>query len=174
LLKSGHGSRLELLSVAGRGTPATALLAKQKIAHTVHVYDHDPRHGAYGLEASDALGIAPEQVFKTLITEVDGALTVGVVPVASRLDLKALAAAAGGRKAVMADPADAERATGYVVGGISPLGQRKRLPVVIDATALEFGTVFCSGGRRGLEIEIAPGDLVRAVNAVVAPIAQPA
>jgi Cys-tRNA(Pro)/Cys-tRNA(Cys) deacylase len=149
------------------------LLARQKIAHTVHVYEHDPRGGGYGQEASDALGIAPEQVFKTLITEVDGALTVGVVPVASRLDLKALAAAAGGRKAVMADPADAERATGYVVGGISPLGQRKRLPVVIDATALDFGTVFCSGGRRGVEIEIAPADLVRAVHAVVAPIAQP-
>ena len=159
--------------MAGRGTPATALLAKQQIAHTVHVYSRDPRRGGYGLEASDALGIAPEQVFKTLIAEVDGALTVGVVPVASRLDLKALAAAAGGRKAVMAEPADAERATGYVVGGISPLGQRKRLPVVVDSTALGFGTIFCSGGRRGLEIEIAPADLVRAVNAVVAPIAQP-
>jgi Cys-tRNA(Pro)/Cys-tRNA(Cys) deacylase len=160
--------------MAGRGTPATALLARQKIPHTVHTYTHDPRRGAFGLEASDALGIAPERVFKTLIAEVDGGLTVGVVPVASRLNVKALAAAAGGRKAVMADPADAERATGYVVGGISPLGQRKRLPVVIDATALDFGTVFCSGGRRGLEIEIAPGDLVRAVNAVVAAIAQPA
>ena len=95
-------------------------------------------------------------MFKTLVAQVDGALTVGVVPVGSRLDLKALAAAAGGRKAAMADPADAERATGYVVGGISPLGLRKRLPVVIDSSALGFGTIFCSGGRRGLEIEIAP------------------
>ena len=110
-------------------------------------------------------------MFKTLVAQVDGALTVGVVPVASQLDLKALAAAAGGRKAVMADPADAERATGYVVGGISPLGQRKRLPVVLDSAALAFSSMFCSGGRRGLEIEIAPADLVRVVQAVVAPIA---
>ena len=111
-------------------------------------------------------------MFKTLVAQVDGALTVGVVPVAGQLDLKALAAAAGGRKAVMADPADAQRATGYVVGGISPLGQRKRLPVVLDSAAMEFSTIFCSGGRRGLEIEIAPADLVRAVQGVVAPIAQ--
>jgi Cys-tRNA(Pro)/Cys-tRNA(Cys) deacylase len=159
--------------VAGRGTPATALLAKQRITHTVHAYEHDPRRAGYGQEASDALGVAPERVFKTLVAQVDGALTVGVVPVGSRLDLKALAAAAGGRKAAMADPADAERATGYVLGGISPLGQRKRLPVVIDSSALTFGTIFCSGGRRGLEIEIAPGDLVRAVRATVAVIAQP-
>ena len=139
----------------------------------MHVYDHDPRRGAYGLEASDALGVAPEQVFKTLVAEVDGALTVGVVPVAGQLDLKALAAAAGGKKAVMADVAAAERATGYVAGGISPLGQRRRLPVVIDSSALEFATIFCSGGRRGLEIELAPADLVRAVGARVAVIAQP-
>ena len=139
----------------------------------MHVYDHDPRRGAYGLEASDALGVAPEQVFKRLVAEVDGALTVGVVPVAGQLDLKALAAAAGGKKAVMADVAAAERATGYVAGGISPLGQRRRLPVVIDSSALEFATIFCSGGRRGLEIELAPGDLVRAVGARVAVIAQP-
>ena len=159
--------------MAGRGTPATALLAKQHIAHTVHAYEHDPRRAGYGQEASDVLGVAPERVFKTLVAQVDGALTVGVVPVGSRLDLKALAAAAGGRKAAMADPADAERATGYVVGGISPLGQRKRLPVVIDSSALGFGTIFCSAGRRGLEIEIAPGDLVQAVRATVADIAQP-
>lgn len=139
----------------------------------MHVYDHDPRRGAYGLEASDALGVAPERVFKTLVAEVDGALTVGVVPVAGQLDLKALAAAAGGKKAVMANVAAAERATGYVAGGISPLGQRRRLPVVIDSSALEFATVFCSGGRRGLEIELAPADLVRAARARVAVIAQP-
>ena len=98
--------------MAGRGTPATALLAKQRITHTVHAYEHDPRRAGYGQEASDALGVAPERVFKTLVAQVDGALTVGVVPVGSRLDLKALAAAAGGRKAAMADPAAAERATG--------------------------------------------------------------
>jgi Cys-tRNA(Pro)/Cys-tRNA(Cys) deacylase len=159
--------------VAGQGTPATALLARQGIPHTVHAYQHDPRGASYGLEASEALGIAPQRVFKTLVAQVDGAaLTVGVIPVASRLDLKALAAAAGGKKAAMAGPADAERATGYVIGGISPLGQRRRLPVVLDASALEFGTIYCSAGRRGLQIEIAPGDLVRAAQAVVAPIAQ--
>jgi Cys-tRNA(Pro)/Cys-tRNA(Cys) deacylase len=149
------------------------LLARLAIAHTVHRYEHDPRHGSYGLEASDALGIAPERVFKTLVAEVDGVLTVGVVPVAGQLDLKALAAAAGGKRAVMADVAAAERATGYVAGGISPVGQRRRLPVVIDSSALEFPTVFCSGGRRGLEIELAPTDLVRATGARVSAIAQP-
>ncbi len=158
--------------MAGRGTPATALLSRLRIAHTVHTYPHDPRHAFYGLEASDALGIPPQRVFKTLVAEVDGTLTVGVVPVAGQLDLKALAAAAGGKKAVMAAVAAAERATGYVAGGISPLGQRKRLPVVVDASALEFATVFCSGGRRGLEIELAPADLIRAAGAVIAPIAQ--
>ena len=110
-------------------------------------------------------------MFKTLVAEVDGALTVGVVPVAGRLDLKALAAAVGGKKAAMADPAAAERTTGYVLGGISPLGQRKRLRTVVDSSALGFDTVFCSAGRRGLEIEMAPGDLVQAVQATVADIA---
>jgi Cys-tRNA(Pro)/Cys-tRNA(Cys) deacylase len=141
------------------------------VAYSVHAYDHAPGPGGYGLEASDALGVPPERVFKTLVAEVDGALTVGVVPVAGQLDLKALAAAAGGKKAVMAEVAAAERATGYVAGGISPLGQRRRLPVVVDASALGFLTVFCSGGRRGLEIELAPADLVRAVGALVAAIA---
>ena len=111
-------------------------------------------------------------MLKTLVASVDGALTVGVVPVSAQLDLKALAAAAGGKKATMADPAAAERATGYMVGGISPIGQRRRLPVVVDASALQFPTVYCSGGRRGLEIELAPADLVRAANATVAPIAR--
>ncbi len=158
--------------MAGRGTPATALLTRLGIAHNVHLYEHDPRRSSYGLEASEALGVAPGRVFKTLVADVDGALTVGVVPVASQLDLKALAAAAGGKRAKMADVAAAERATGYVAGGISPLGQRKRLPVVIDSAALDFATVFCSGGGRGLEIELAPDDLIRAAHAVVAPIAQ--
>jgi Cys-tRNA(Pro)/Cys-tRNA(Cys) deacylase len=157
--------------VAGRATPATALLDRLGVAHSVHVYGHDPRQGGYGLEASDALGAPPERVFKTLVAEVDGALTVGVVPVAGQLDLKALAAAVGGKKAVMAEVAAAERATGYVAGGISPLGQRRRLPVVVDTSALGFPTVFCSGGRRGLEIELAPADLVRAAGALVAAIA---
>ena len=158
--------------MAGQGTAATALLTRLGLPYTVHTYDHDPRHGSYGAEAAQALGVAVGRVFKTLVADVDGALAVGVVPVAAQLDLKALAAAVGGKKAAMADPAAAERATGYVTGGISPLGQRRRLRVVVDATALEFPTVFCSGGRRGLEIELAPGDLVRAANAAVAPISR--
>jgi Cys-tRNA(Pro)/Cys-tRNA(Cys) deacylase len=157
--------------MAGRGTPATALLASQRVSHTVHTYDHDARHASYGTEASQTLGLSPARVFKTLVAEVDGALTVGVVPVAAQLDLKALAAAVGGKKAKMADVAAAERATGYVAGGISPLGQRKRLPVVLDASATNFDTIFCSGGRRGLEIELSPTDLARLANAILAPIA---
>ena len=158
--------------MTGRGTAATALLERQGIPHTVHTYSHDPRHESYGSEASEALSVPAGRVLKTLIASVDGALTVGVVPVSAQLDLKALAAAAGGKKATMADAAAAERATGYVVGGISPIGQRRRLPVVVDASALEFPTVYCSGGRRGLEIELAPADLVRAANATVAPISR--
>jgi Cys-tRNA(Pro)/Cys-tRNA(Cys) deacylase len=157
--------------VATRGTPATALLTKLGIAYSVHEYPHDPRHGSYGLEASEALGVPPERVFKTLVADLGGALMAGVVPVTGQLDLKALAVAAGGKRAVMADATAAERATGYVVGGISPLGHRKRLPVVVDSSALRHATVFCSGGRRGLEIELAPADLVRAAGATVAGIA---
>ncbi|KFU82559.1 Cys-tRNA(Pro)/Cys-tRNA(Cys) deacylase [Amycolatopsis lurida] len=157
--------------MAGKGTPATALLAKQKVAHVLHAYDHDPRAESYGLEAVEALGLDPARVFKTLVAEVDGKLTVGVVPVTGQLDLKALAAAVGGKKAKMADPAAAQRATGYVLGGISPLGHRSRLPVVIDSSAEKFETVHCSAGRRGLEVELAPGDLARLTGAVVAPIA---
>ncbi|MFI5608780.1 Cys-tRNA(Pro) deacylase [Amycolatopsis sp. NPDC051903] len=157
--------------MAGKGTPATALLTKQKVAHTLHAYDHDPRADSYGLEAAEALGLEAARVFKTLVADVDGKLTVGVVPVTGQLDLKALAAAAGGKKARMADPAAAQRATGYVLGGISPLGHRSRLPVVIDSSASAFPTVYCSAGRRGLEVELAPADLVRLTGAVVASIA---
>jgi Cys-tRNA(Pro)/Cys-tRNA(Cys) deacylase len=159
--------------VAGQQTPATALLGRLGIAHRLHSYEHDPRHGSYGLEASEVLGVAPERVFKTLVAEVDGALTVGVVPVTGQLDLKALAAAVGGKRAAMAEVAAAERATGYVAGGISPLGHRRRLAVVVDASALGHATVYCSAGRRGLELELAPADLVRAAGARVAPIAAP-
>lgn len=156
--------------MAGRGTPATALLTKRRIEHQVHVYEH--RDGAaYGTEAADALDQDPRRVFKTLVAVVDAAMTVGIVPVTATLDLKALAAAAGGKRAAMADINDAERATGYVAGGISPLGQRRRLPTVLDASARDFGTVFCSGGRRGLEIELAPDDLVALTDATVAAIA---
>jgi Cys-tRNA(Pro)/Cys-tRNA(Cys) deacylase len=156
--------------VAGRGTTATVALERAGISFTVHEYAHDPRHESYGREATEALGVSADRVFKTLIASVDGKLVAGVVPVEGQLDLKALAAAAGGKRAVMADVAAAGRATGYVAGGISPVGQRKRLPVVLDSSAMAFGTVFCSGGRRGLEIELAPADLVRAANATVASI----
>ncbi|MEU6131996.1 Cys-tRNA(Pro) deacylase [Saccharopolyspora sp. NPDC047091] len=157
--------------MAGRGTPATALLDRHRIEHRVHAYEHDPRAESFGAEAADALGRPPEQVFKTLVAEVDGALAVGVVPVTGQLDLKALAAARGGKKAKLADMAAAERATGYVAGGISPLGQKKRLPVVVDSSAEAFDTIFCSAGRRGLEIELAAADLVRLLGAQVADIA---
>lgn len=157
--------------MAGKGTPATAALVKHKVAHTLHAYDHNAKHESYGLEAAEALGVDPARVFKTLVAEVDGKLTVGVVPVTGQLDLKALAAAVGGKRARMADAAAAQRATGYVLGGISPLGQRGRLPLVIDESASGFGTVFCSAGRRGLEMELAPADLIRLTSAVVAPIA---
>ncbi|MDA3650066.1 Cys-tRNA(Pro) deacylase [Saccharopolyspora indica] len=157
--------------MAGKGTPATALLAKRKVAHEVHAYDHDPRAESFGLEAAEALGQPPERIFKTLVAEVDGKLAVGVVPVTGQLDLKALAAAVGGKKAKMAEVAAAERATGYVAGGISPLGQKKRLPVVIDSSATGFDTIYCSAGRRGLEIELAAADLVRLLDAVLADIA---
>jgi Cys-tRNA(Pro)/Cys-tRNA(Cys) deacylase len=157
-------------SKGGQGTPATVALDRAGVAFTVHDYVHDPAADSYGEEAAQALGVAPERVFKTLVAEVDGALVVGVVPVAGQLDLKALAAAVGGKRAAMADPAAAERSSGYVRGGISPLGQRKALPTVLDASALEHPTVFVSAGRRGLEVELAPRDLVSLTKAVVAPV----
>jgi Cys-tRNA(Pro)/Cys-tRNA(Cys) deacylase len=154
-------------------TPAVRALEKARVAHTLHPYDPEhPSDQGHGEAAVAALGADPRQVFKTLVTRVDGALTVAVVPVSGSLDLKALAAAVGGRKAAMADPADAERATGYVRGGISPLGQRKALPTVVDASALTFPTVMVSAGRRGLQVELAPGDLVRLARARTAPIAR--
>ncbi|GAB3462049.1 Cys-tRNA(Pro) deacylase [Actinophytocola sediminis] len=146
------------------------LLTRQRVVHQVHEYAHDPRSPSYGTEASEALGQPAERVFKTLVAEVDGVLTIGVVPVSGKLDLKALAAAAGGRKARMAEVAAAERATGYVAGGIAPLGHRRRLPVVLDISATAFDTIFCSGGRRGLEIELSPTELARLADATVAPI----
>jgi Cys-tRNA(Pro)/Cys-tRNA(Cys) deacylase len=139
----------------------------------VHEYPHDPRHGSYGAEAAQVLGVAPERVFKTLVAEVDGQLTIGVVPVAGQLDLKALAAAAGGKKAVLAAAAAAERATGYVTGGISPLGHRRRLPVVVDSSALGFGTVYCSAGRSGLDIELGLAERGRADGRLVGVIDTP-
>jgi Cys-tRNA(Pro)/Cys-tRNA(Cys) deacylase len=146
------------------------------VAHELRAYEHDPRARerglSYGLEAAQALGLDPAQVFKTLLADVDGALTVAVVPVDRTLDLKALAGAVGGKRATMADPAAAERATGYVVGGISPLGQRRRLATVVDVSALDFATVLVSAGRRGLDVELAPGDLVRLTGGVTAAISR--
>ncbi len=157
--------------VVATGTPATALLSKQKIAFTLHPYDHDPRAEAYGDEAAAALGVDANRIFKTLIALIDGKLVCGVVPVAARLDVKALAAAIGGKRGAMAEPAAAARATGYVVGGISPIGQKSRLPVVVDASAEHFDTVFVSAGKRGLQVELTPADLAIAANARFAPIA---
>ena len=155
------------------GTPALVALAAAGVPHTAHAYEHDPAGDVgYGLEAAQVLGVPPEQVFKTLMTAVDGTLTVAVVPVTGRLDLKALAGAVGGKRAVMAERAAAERATGYVVGGISPLGQKTPHPTVVDETVDLFDTVFVSGGRRGLDVELAPADLVRLTGAVVADIAR--
>jgi Cys-tRNA(Pro)/Cys-tRNA(Cys) deacylase len=157
--------------MGARGTPATAAVAKAKVEHQIHEYRHDPAAPSYGLEAAEQLGVDSAAVFKTLVAEVDGRLAVAVVPVAARLDLKALAAAAGGRKAAMAEAADAERATGYVVGGISPLGHRKPLPVFLDASMQGRPTVMVSAGRRGLELELAPDDLARLSGGTFADIA---
>jgi len=154
-------------------TPAVDAVKTAGIEFEVVQYDHDPKAESYGLEASDLLGVPPERVFKTLLTKLDGkTLVVGIVPVAARLDLKALASAAGGRKAEMADPAEAQRATGYVLGGISPLGQKRRLTTVLDESAHEHATIYVSGGRRGLEIVLAPADLARLTDARVASIAR--
>ncbi|MER7762395.1 Cys-tRNA(Pro) deacylase [Streptomyces sp. NPDC097619] len=155
------------------GTPATTALTRAGLPYTVHAYAHDPAAGSYGEEAAEALGVSPDRVFKTLVAEVDGALTVAVVPVSGSLDLKALAAAVGGKKATMADPVAAERTTGYVRGGISPLGQRKALPTVLDESAARHGTICVSAGRRGLEVELSPTDLAALTGATTAAIAKP-
>ncbi|WP_213452785.1 Cys-tRNA(Pro) deacylase [Rhizomonospora bruguierae] len=157
--------------MASKGTPATALLTKQKVSFTAHTYRVDPRAASYGEAAAEALGVHPGRLFKTLVATVDGRLCVGIVPVAATLNLKALATALGGKRAAMAEPAAAERATGYVTGGISPFGQRTRLPSALDASANEWPTIYVSGGRRGLQVEVAPADLIRLTSAAVAPIA---
>ena len=152
-------------------TPATVALRGAGIPFTEHAYTHDPANTNFGLEAATALGLDPDRVFKTLLADVDGRLVVGIVPVTGKLDLKRLAAAVGGKRATMADPAVAERKTGYVVGGISPIGQKTAHPTVIDETSELWDTVYVSGSRRGLDLELAPADLVRATNATLADIA---
>jgi Cys-tRNA(Pro)/Cys-tRNA(Cys) deacylase len=154
-------------------TPAIKTAEKARIVFTVHDYEHDPNADSYGLEAAAALGVDEARVFKTLLVSLQGGtapLAVGIVPVESQLDLKAFAAVAGAKKASMADPKQAERVTGYVVGGISPLGQKKSLPTIIDTSATEFDTVYVSAGRRGLEIELAPNDLQALCTATLANI----
>jgi Cys-tRNA(Pro)/Cys-tRNA(Cys) deacylase len=166
--------------VSGRGTPALAALSAAGTAHVVHEYETpEPASGRerdarphYGLDAAAALGVDPARIFKTLVASVDGRLVVGVVPVSGELDLKALAEAAGGRRAELAEPEAAQRATGSVVGGISPLGHRRPMPVYVDAGAAAFATIFVSGGRRGLQVELAPADLVRLAGATTARIAR--
>ncbi|PQZ95795.1 Cys-tRNA(Pro) deacylase [Arthrobacter sp. MYb227] len=160
---------------ATAGTPATTLLEKEKVAYTVHVYAHDPAAASFGLEAAQALGVPAKRVFKTLLVATGqpgaAALAVGIVPVDKTLDLKAIATALGIKKVEMADPAVAERRTGYVVGGISPLGQRQPSRTILDTSALSHETIFISGGHRGLDIELAASDLQRLTNALIAHIA---
>ena len=156
------------------GTPATVALTAAGIPFTAHAYDHDAANTNFGIEAATALGVDAGQVFKTLLADVDGALTVAIVPVSGKLDLKALAAAVGGKKAEMADPKVAERKTGYVVGGISPIGQKTRHTTVLDETAELYDTVFVSGGKRGFDIELAPADLLAITGGSIAAIAKSA
>ncbi|MEJ7633414.1 Cys-tRNA(Pro) deacylase [Aeromicrobium sp.] len=153
-------------------TPAFVALHRANIPFTPHSYVHDPRAESFGMEAAQALGVEPGRVFKTLMAEIDGELCVGVVPVMGSLDLKALADALNGRRAQMADAAQAQRATGYVIGGISPLGQKRKHRTVIDKSSAQWPTIFVSGGRRGLEAELHPNDLVLLTGAVVARIAR--
>ncbi len=157
---------------AASGTPATVALTGAGVPFTQHPYEHDPAAPSYGLEAAEVLGQPAEQVFKTLLVDTGDGLAVGVVPVAGQLDLKAMAAALGVKKVAMADPAAAERSSGYVVGGISPVGQKRPLPTVVDESAELFDVVYVSGGRRGLDLGLSPGDLVRVTGASVADIAR--
>ncbi|HET7763369.1 MAG TPA: Cys-tRNA(Pro) deacylase [Phycicoccus sp.] len=158
--------------MTGAGTPATAALTAAGVAFTVHPYDHDPAAPSYGAEAAEALGLPPEQVFKTLLVDTGSGLAVAVVPVVGSLDLKAVASALGVKKVAMADPSAAERATGMVLGGISPVGQKRALPTVVDETVHLFDVVYVSGGRRGLDVGLTPDDLVRLTSATVADIAR--
>lgn len=152
-------------------TPAINLLNKQKIPHTVHTYEHDPNHGAYGMEAAEKLGFNPEKVFKTLIIELDSnKLACAIIPVAESLNLKSAAKALGAKKAVMAKIEDAERSTGYIKGGVSPFSQKKRLATILDASAENLETLLVSGGRRGLDIEVGTQDLLKILGAKLAEV----
>ena len=160
-------------SPAHGGTPAVAALTAAGIPHTLHPYEHDPRSNlGYGLEAAQAIGVDPSYVYKTLMVSIDGKLCVGIVPVNCTLDLKAVAAALGGKKAMMADMGSAQRATGYVVGGISPIGQKTLHPTVLDESALTQEKIYVSGGRRGLDVGLSPADLLAVTSGKAAPIAK--
>lgn len=160
--------------VARAATPAIGVLVAAGVAHEVLHFHHDARADSFGAEAvaalADTAGVTAEQILKTLVISVPTGLAVAVLPVPSRLALKAAAAALGAARAEMADPAAAQRSTGYVVGGISPLGQRRRLPTVVDASALRWDRVLCSAGKRGLDVALAPADLIRLTDAVTADI----
>ena len=160
---------------AGNATPAVAALTASGVSFTLHPYDHDPAQTHFGDEASAALGVAPDRLFKTLIVSFQGGpgpLGCAVVPVSAQLDLRTLAQLSGAKKVNLADAALAERTTGYIVGGISPLGQKRPLPTWVDASALDWPTVFVSAGRRGLQVELSPADLVGLASASVGPIAR--
>ena len=152
------------------GTPATNLLTSKGVVFKAHEYSHDPNSTSFGLEAAEKLGVDPNRVFKTLIANVDESFAVAIVPVNQQVSLKTLARTLGAKRAVMADPAAAARLTGYVVGGISPLGQKRLLSTVIDQSANEFETILVSGGRRGFDIELSPQDLAQLLSAVFAEI----
>ena len=154
------------------GTPATAALDRLGIAYRIRTYAHDPSAPSFGLEAAEALGVEPARVFKTLLVDTDAGLAVGIVPVDAQLDLKAVASVLGRKKATMAAPAVAERSTGYVVGGISPIGQKRALPTLLDAGATAQETILVSGGKRGFDLELAPTDLLTATRGTLAPIAR--
>lgn len=155
-----------------KGTPAVAALERAGIGFRLHEYEVPEDAGSYGEAAAAALGVESGRVFKTLVATVDENPVIGIVPVSGHLSLKRLAAAAGGKRASMADAADAQRLTGYVIGGISPFGRRRRLPVFLDGSASAYDTVFVSAGRRGLQVEVAPDGLVALVGAVLVPIAR--
>jgi Cys-tRNA(Pro)/Cys-tRNA(Cys) deacylase len=165
--------------VSAGATPAIDIVRTAGVDHTIHEYELPERHGrdrgarpSYGLEAAAALGVDPDRIFKTLVATVDDRLLMAVVPADRELDLKRLAAAVGGRRAEIADPAAAERATGMVIGGMSPIGARRQLPVVLDVSMLDHATVFVSAGRRGLQLELAPADLVRLSKAQTTRVAR--
>lgn len=160
--------------MAGAATPGIAALVKAGVPHQVFKFDHDSRAPSFGAEAVEALtmtgSVAPEQIYKTLVIAVPDGLAVAILPATARLSLKAAAAALGVAKASMAAAAVAERTTGYVVGAVSPFGQRRPLPTVVDSGALEWDRVFCSAGRRGWDVAVAPADLIRLTGAVTADI----